>query len=453
MKAYTLAITASGADYNESSLQLKRATELDPQFAAAWSLPRDRLQQLRRDEALRAEAATRAFQARERASGPEKFNIDYSYHRNVTGNLEKAWDAVSLWRDTYPRDAKAFSLSAGYAANGTARYEQALEAAAKGITIDHDHIPSYANRSAIFFRLGKFEEAVKANELAAAHHAASGDLIVIRYRLALLAQDRAAIEKLESESKGINENEIVMSQIQALAAAREGRLDDAEKYSRRAIEMARRTGRPERAAVFQAASAVWNAFYGKRDAARQEAEAALKAFDGREVAYAAGFALGLAGDAARAETLAAKLNQDHREDTQVQATYVPTLQALAALAKNDPRRAIELLEANRHYEFAVPPLAFNHFYGNMYPLYVRGLAFLALNKREEAAAEFSRLIAHPGLAAGDPVDAAARWQLVRALAEAGERSKAKSAYEDVMTLWKNADPDIPIATQTKALLQ
>ena len=86
---------------------------------------------------------------------------------------------------------------------------------------------------------------------------------------------------------------------------------------------------------------MWNAFYGKRDAARQEAETSLKAFDGRDVAYAAGFALGLAGDAARVETLAAKLNQDHREDTQVQATYVPTLQALAALAAHDPQRRFE----------------------------------------------------------------------------------------------------------------
>ena len=141
--------------------------------------------------------------------------------------------------------------------------------------------------------------------------------------------------------------------------------------------------------------------YGNRDDARQKAETALKAFEGREVEYAAGFALGLAGEAARAEAIAAKLDKDHPEDTQVQATYVPTLRALSALARNDAPKAVDLLEANRPYEFGIPPLAFNHFYGNMYPLYIRGLAYLAMHKDQEAAAEFSRLLAHPGLAAGD----------------------------------------------------
>jgi hypothetical protein len=208
----------------------------------------------------------------------------------------------------------------------------------------------------------------------------------------------------------------------------------------------------ERAAVFEAAQAVWNAFYGNREAARREAEAALKAFDGREVEYGAGFALGLAGEGERAEALAAKLNNDHPEDTQVQSTYVPTLRALAALGRNDPPKAIDLLEANRRYEFAIPPLAFNHFYGNMYTIYVRGLAYLAMHREEEAAAEFSRLLAHPGLAAGDPVEAAARLQLARAWGSgpAGDRTKAKSAYIDILTLWKNADRAIPALKQAEA---
>jgi hypothetical protein len=197
---------------------------------------------------------------------------------------------------------------------------------------------------------------------------------------------------------------------------------------------------------------VWNAFYGNREGARQKAEAALKAFEGREVEYAAGFALGLVGEPARAEALAAKLNQEHPEDTQVQSTYVPALLALAALARNDPSKAIDLLEANRRYEFAIPPLAFNHYYGNVYPLYVRGLAYLAMHRQVEAGAEFKRLLAHPGLSAGDPVDTLARLQLARALAlgPAGEKANARSAYNDILTLWKNADAGVRIVKQASA---
>ena len=159
---------------------------------------------------------------------------------------------------------------------------------------------------------------------------------------------------------------------------------------------------------------------------------------------------GWGGEATAAATIADKLDKEYPEDTQVQATYVPTLRALVALDQHDPHKAIDLLEANRPYEFGIPPLAFNHFYGNMYPIYVRGLAYLAMSKAEEATAEFGRLLAHPGLAAGDPVDAAARRQLARALGLAGDKTKARSAYQDFFSPWKDADPDIPILKQAKA---
>lgn len=446
LKAYTAAIDLSG---EAQVSQLRRATELDPEFAAAWSLLAIQYSGFGQ-MALSRQSAIRAYQARGRASGPEKFNIEYSYHRNVTGDLEKAWQSISLWRQTYPRDPQAFSLSGGYAANGTGRFEDAWKMSVKSVELEPDQLFGYTNQAGALFRLGRFEEAEKAFAVAAAHHTNGPDGVVSRYRLALWKRDKAGMEQRLAESRGRHDAEIVLAQVQALAAARDGHLNEAEQYSRSAIEMALRAGFRERMAVFQAAPAVWNALYENKDAARVTAETALKTFEGREVAYAAGFALGLGGEAVKAETLADKLSKEYPEDTHVQATYVPTLRALAALDKNDPGRAIDLLEANRQYEFGIPPLAFIHFYGNMYPIYVRGLAYLAMHRAREAAVEFSRLLAHPGLEVGDPVDAAARRQLARALELAGDKTKAKSAYQDFLTSWQDADPDIPILKQAKA---
>jgi predicted Ser/Thr protein kinase len=446
LKAYTAATNLSG---DAAANQLRRATELDPEFAAAWSLLA--IQYSGQGEtALSRQSAIRAYQTRERASGPEKFNIEYSYHRNVTGNLEKAWQSISLWRQTYPRDRKAFSLSGGYAANGTGRFEQVLELSAKSVELEPDQLFGYINQAGALFHLGRLEEAEKAFAVAAAHHATGPDAQAGHYRLALLRRDTGSLEKVLAESRGNQDSEMALAQIQALAAADDGRLGEADRYSRSAVEMAIRAGLHERTAVFQAAPAVWNALYENKAAARKIAETALKTFEGRDIAFAAGFALALGGDGIKAEALANKLDKEYPEDTHVQATYVPTLRAVVALNKNDPRKAIDLLEPNRSYEFGIPPLAFIHFYGNMYPIYIRGLAYLATGKAEEAAGEFRRLLAHPGLAVGDPVDAAARRQLARALGIAGDKTKARSAYQDFLSAWKDAAPDIPILVQAKA---
>jgi hypothetical protein len=327
--------------------------------------------------------------------------------------------------------------------------EDVVEMSAKSIALEPDQLYGYTNHAEALFRLGRFDEAEKAIAVAAAHHAATTATLAVRYRLALLKRDQAGMEKLLVESRGNQDSEIGLAQVQALAAARDGHLKEAERYSRSAVEMALRAGLRERTAVFQAAPAVWNALYENKDSVRRTAETALKTFEGRDVAYAAGFALALGGETVKAEALAERLDKEYPEDTQVQATYVPTLRALVALDKNDPRKAIDLLEANRPYEFGIPPLAFNHFYGNMYPIYVRGLAYLAMRNPAEAAVEFGRLLSHPGLAAGDPVDAAARRQLARALELAGDKTKAKSAYQDFLSSWKDADPDIPILKQAK----
>jgi hypothetical protein len=166
--------------------------------------------------------------------------------------------------------------------------------------------------------------------------------------------------------------------------------------------------------------------------------------------YASAFALAVAGDLPRAQSLAADLQKRFPEDTAVQFNYLPALSALFALNRHDPGKAIELLQAAVPYELAVPPIDFNEFFGGLYPVYVRGQANLAARQGPEAAVQFQKILDHRGIVAGDPIGALAHLQLGRAYALTGDKTRAKSAYQDFLTLWNNADPDIPILKEAKA---
>src|SRR5262249_623064 len=188
--------------------------------------------------------------------------------------------------------------------------------------------------------------------------------------------------------------------------------------------------------------------------ARQSAMHVLEASNGRHVTYAAALALALAGDRARAQTIADDFDRRFPEDTSVRFAYLPTLRGLAALCANDTSRALEVLRPPTTYEFAEPGISFygagGGSFGAMYPAYMRGMAFLALHKGAEAAAEFQKMLDHPGVVLEDPIGALARLQLARALPISGDAGKAKAAYQDLLALWKDADPDLQLPKEAKA---
>ena len=169
---------------------------------------------------------------------------------------------------------------------------------------------------------------------------------------------------------------------------------------------------------------------------------------GRHVRYAAALALAIAGELARAQAIANDLDKRFPEDTSVRFSYLPTLRAVAALRSNDPSRAIELLRPAATYEFAQPGISFHGAggvaFGAMYPTYLRGLAYLALRKPADAAAEFQKILDHTGVVLEDPMGALARLQMARALALSGDTGAARKIYDDLMSLWKNADPDLRV---------
>jgi tetratricopeptide (TPR) repeat protein len=202
--------------------------------------------------------------------------------------------------------------------------------------------------------------------------------------------------------------------------------------------------RPRRVAIYQAADAVCEAHFGNTAAAKERAGAALQIAKGRDVEYAAAYALALSGDIARSQSLADDLAKRFPEDTPVQFEYLPTLRALFALTHREAAGAVERLQVAIPYDSALPGTAFFAKFGGLYPAYVRGQAYLEARRGPEAAAEFRKVLDHRGIVLADPIGALAHLQLGRAYLLSGDRVKAKTAYQEFLTLWKDADTELPV---------
>ena len=274
---------------------------------------------------------------------------------------------------------------------------------------------------------------------------------MIRYNIAVVKGDKDQMDRIVAQAKGKHGAEHPMANAEALALARSGRLKLARQSSGRAIDLAGQEGGREAAASYQAARAVWEAVCGNAAEAKTNAAAALALSNGRDVEYAAGLALALSGDSSQSQPLADDLEKRFPEDTFAKFTYVPVLRALSALERGKPTDSVERLQIALPYELAVNGLNFSHFYlGGLHSAYVRGEALVAAHRYAEAVAEFQKILDHRGIVGADPIGALAHLQLGRAFALSGDRIKAKAAYQDFLTLWKDADPDIPILRQAKA---
>jgi tetratricopeptide (TPR) repeat protein len=236
---------------------------------------------------------------------------------------------------------------------------------------------------------------------------------------------------------------------QASSFAYHGQLDKARQMSERSVNFMRQSGRREAAARSQSGAALREAFFGNREQTKQSAAAALDLSNGRDAEYGAAFALALSEESNQAEALADDLERRFPEDTSVRFHYVPAVRALVALDHHDAAKAIQFLQANVPYELGSPQSSFDGFYGVLYPVYVRGLAYLMLHRGADAASEFRKILDHPGIVANDPIGALARLQLGRAYVQAGDLSQAKAAYRNFLDLWKYADRDIPLLKQAQ----
>jgi tetratricopeptide (TPR) repeat protein len=258
------------------------------------------------------------------------------------------------------------------------------------------------------------------------------------------------MEREEALAQGKSGVEDWISDHEAFVSAYSGRLQQARRLVRRAADLAQQAAQRDRAALDETGLALWEGFFGNAPEARRNVMAARELSKSREVEYGAAFALALSGDSAQAQGLANDLETRYPEDTPVRFSYLPALRALLALNHREPSKAIELLQIAIPYDLGAPRCSFHGFFGTLYPVYVRGEAYLALRQGAAAAAEFQKILGHRGIVVSDPIGALAHLQLGRALALSEDKAKAKAAYQDFLTLWKDADPDIPILKQANA---
>jgi tetratricopeptide (TPR) repeat protein len=433
----------------------QRAIQLDPNFAVGYSAVGNEYHSL--GETGRAsEYFTKAFQLREHASEREKLAIAADYYLNVTGELDKAAQTYQEAIENYPRRTGAYvNLGNVYGAQG--QYEKAEEVTRQAVRLAPDE-DSYGNLANNTLALQRFEETRQVIHEAQARKVDNFIVHNALYALAFLGADSAAMAEQQQWFAGKPEENFGL----ALASDTEayaGHAEKARELTKRAADSAIRADNKEEGAIWQAIAAQREAAYGNATEARQSAAEALKlapASQGVEVEAALAFAM--AGDTARAESLAQDLGKRFPLDTQMQSLWLPGIQAQVALNKKNPAAALNTLQAASPIELG--QIGFVANISCLYHVYVRGEAYLAAGQGSAAAAEFQKILDHSGIVWNCWTGALAHLGVARANALQARTSqgadadaarvRALAAYKDFLTLWKDADPDIPILKQAKA---
>jgi tetratricopeptide (TPR) repeat protein/predicted Ser/Thr protein kinase len=418
----------------------QRAIRLDPNFAMAYAALGRSYINLSKGE-LATENTTKAYELRDRVSERERFFIESAYYDSVTGDLEKARQTYELWAQTYPRDdSPPRSLAVMYSNLGL--YEKGLEKTRQSLRLDPGSALNQSNLVSVLLSLNRLEEARSAADEALAKNLDSSFLRFYLYQITFLQNDSEGMAKQVAWGTGKPGVEEALLDFEADTAAYYGQVEKARGFSRQAVASAKRGQDKEVAAGFEANAALREALLGNKAEARQRVAAALALSTGQDTQYIAALALSLDGDKSWPQKVAQGLAKQSPEDTLVQFVGLPTLHAQLALSSNEPQAAIEFLQLAAPYESGEALF--------LYPVYVHGQAYLAARQGSEAVVEFQKILEHRGVVGNHLIGALARLGLARAYAVQGDIAKARVAYQDFLTLWKDADPDIPILIAAKA---
>ena len=424
----------------------KRAVELDPNFAAAYSALGVTYSNLR-EPGLASENLQKAYDLRDKVSEREGFRISANYYLLVTGELDRAIQTFETWARTYPRNNEPFgNLGVDYTYLG--QYEAAVAASLEDLRLFPGSAAAFTNLVGLYTALNRPADAKAKYQEAVAHNVNNTFLHGNRYGVAFFEGDTDEMQR-QVASMSNKPGEDVLLSFASDTEAYHGRLINARELSRRAIESARHTDANETAAEWEMNAVLREAEFGNKARAREEITSALNTATTRDVQVLAALASARLGDSQQARQNADDLARRFPLNTTINRYWLPAVYASIEIEHKNAAKAIELLQAATKYELGAPLPQFE-VGGSLYPVYVRGQAYLSLRRGEEAASEFQKLIGHRGIMVNSPLGALAHLQLGRAYALAGKSSMARGAYLDFLTLWKDADPDIPILKEAKA---
>jgi serine/threonine protein kinase/tetratricopeptide (TPR) repeat protein len=459
LKAYSLGKKTEQEKGPAASLpHYQRAIELDPNFAMGYRALGNEYAGL--GQLARANAYyTKAFQLREHASEREKLEITGNYYWGVTGELDKAAQTYQEEIESYPREPTAYSnLGMVYGQRG--QYEKAVAISKQAILLAADNVSSYVSLANYTLALQRFDETRRIIQKAQVRKLDDFGFHVNSYVLAFASGNLGAMAEQQQWLEGKPEYDTFGLALASETEAYGGRLAKARELTKRAVDSAIRADDKETGAIWQANASVQQAAFGNLAEAQQSAAEALKlvpASRGPEVEAALAFAM--AGNAAQAESLAEDLGKRFPLDTHLQTLWLSAIQAQLALNKKKPELALNDLQASASsIELGQIDFVFN--ISCLYPTYVRGNAYLAAGQGTAAATEFQKIVDHNGIVWNCWTGALAHLGVARANglqsrtahgADAdAARVRALAAYKDFLTLWKDADPDIPILKQAKA---
>ena len=442
LKAYSMGITTGRTKGDAEAIPfMKRAIELDQNFAMAYVGLAVEYSNLGR-ASLAADNAKKAYDLRDRVSERERYRISAFYFQYVTGEAEKATEAYELWAKSYPRDMVPHAnLGVIYSALG--QFDKAIAECETQQRLEPT-IVGYGNLSSNYINVNRLKDA-RQTLLEAQQKPFDG--LTIRadlYSLAFLSGDVAEMERQVAWAAGRPGEEDQMLSNHADTQAYYGRLEKARDFARRASDSAVRADAKETGAQWLAYQALREAELGNVTAARQEVTRALALAPGRDVKVLAALALARSGETTQSRTLMEGLQKSEPGNTYLKVYWFPVIEASIAMAQQAPDRATVALEPALPYELGGPPPG-----TSMYPAYIRGLAYLAQKSGPAAAAEFQKFLDHSGVVQNFLLGSLAHLQLGRAYVISGDTAKAKAAYQDFLTLWKDADADIPILKEAK----